>query len=121
MVSDHLDADCVINFNAVRTSTRYMLSQCLNAFTMSLIACAEPHTAPTVPKIIKKISFPAQNLRKQNAMYPFAQMHAQGLVELGSQTNSKLAENNNTDEEEEEQSISQTVAYQLRSVLNRMI
>jgi len=54
-----------------------MLSQCLNAFTMSLIACAEPHTAPTVPKIIKKISFPAQNLHKQNAMYALSQMHAQ--------------------------------------------
>ena len=30
---------------------------------MSLIACAEPHTAPTVPKTIKNTSFPAQNLQ----------------------------------------------------------
>ncbi len=48
-----------------------MLIQCLNAFTMSLIACAEPQTAPTVPKIIKKTSFPAQNLHNKMPFMPF--------------------------------------------------
>ena len=105
--------------------TQYLLSQCLNAFTMSLIACAEPHTAPTVPKIIKKISFPAQNLHKQHVMYALLQMHTQAFCRaLDLDLTPKWRRINNTDKEEEGQNISQLslqrVAYQLMSVLNRM-
>ena len=101
--------------------TRYMLSQCLNAFTMSLIACAEPHTAPTVPKIIKKISFPAQNLHKQNAMYAPLQMHAQVLCQASNlEPTANWRRTDNTDGEEQEQNNSQRAAHQLISVLKRM-
>ena len=42
--------------------TLHAMHQCLNALTMSVIACAEPHIAPTVPNTIRNISLPSQNL-----------------------------------------------------------